>query len=688
MITLQRLTLENFMNIESADLDFSSSYLNIFTGPNGAGKSSIIEAIAICLTERKRGDSFKDFIKHGNSVATIHLEATYQDNPVVFDVELINKTGWAPFKRLIKYKGITYKNSECSPLLDSFGVDYLQHIMFSLQGENNVVDLKPAERTKVLKRIFDFELKPQLDILESRISQDEQALLVAQTQYDTLSVREFSSQAEKEELSAAQVKRYEMGLEEVERKLKDVEQHAFRATTIQRDIEASTAKIKALEEQITTAQQTIAKLTKDIDALRSDISTYTANLEDLEQDEEVQSQIDKKSTTISSLTSLLEQNERLIAEKQEALDSVYPQLVELTTHIEAHKKGTCPSCGQKTQPESVPEMEKAKEQLADERAILQTEQAELQKVREESRRTIARLENEISNHRHTLVNNNRTREQYEQFIARMENDIVAHEQRIADLKNNIVSLNASLASAQHELAALIESQQDIEVDINQLYTDRTRLKKLLDDNNIAKALNASIRQQNAQLEKEREQVEQQLQDLIVQQNALSANLTHYRDAKRILSVDLPNYIIVKACSKLEKHINSFIANVKPGMVVRLLQSRRGVDFFYSPKGEDTDVDEWMSTKMASGFERELLSAAWRVALAKAYSLDILMLDEIDSAASVEASEKMFREIAALEGFEQLFIISHKPELVEIVQTETDRVSAYTVDNGTFTLQAY
>lgn len=688
MITLQRLTLENFMNIEAADLDFSSSYLNIFTGPNGAGKSSVIEAIAICFTERKRGDSFKDFIKHGNTVASIHLEATYQGNPVIFDVELVSKPGWAPFKRLIKYKGITYKNSECTPLLESFGVDYLQHIMFSLQGENNVVDLKPAERTKVLKRIFDFELKPQLDIIETRMSQDEHSLLVSQTQYDTLAVREFTPQEEKPELSPVQIKRYEMGIEEVERKLKDVEQRAFQASTVQRDIDNTDRRISSLQEQITTAQRTVNKLSGDILTLNNDIATYTSSLQSLDRDEDIQLQIEKKTAIIASLNTLVEQNERLIISTQKDIDTVYPQLVELTTHIEAHKKGTCPTCGQKTQPESVPEMEATKEQLSNRRVTLQEEQSQLQQAKEDSRRTVARLENEIANHVQSIANNKRAREQYEQFLTRMRNDIVSHSQRIADLKNSIVSLQATLSNTQREKEELVESRQVIEVDVDQLYNDKARLRKILDDNNVAKALNISIRQQNAQIEKEREQLEQQLQDLVALQNSLSANLMHYRDAKRILSVDLPNYIIVKACSKLEKHINDFIANVKPGMVVRLLQSKRGVDFFYSPKGEDTNVDEWMSTKMASGFERELLSTAWRVALARAYSLDILMLDEIDSAASVEASEKMFREIASLEGFEQLFIISHKPELVDIIQAETDKVSSYLVQDGTFTLQTY
>jgi DNA repair ATPase RecN len=688
MITLQRLTLENFMNIESADLDFSSSYLNIFTGPNGAGKSSIIEAIAICFTERRRGDSFKDFIKHGATTATIHLEATYTQVPVIFDAEIVNKPGWAPFKRTIKYKGITYKNSECTPLLESFGLDYLQHIMFSLQGENNVVDLKPAERTKVLKRIFDFELKPQLDIIETRMAQDEQALLVAQTQFDTLSSREFSLQEEKEELSATQVKRYEMGLEEVERKLRDVEQKAFQASSIQKDIDSIDTRIGSLREQITTAQNSISTLTRDIANLEIDTKNYTATLNALESDEEVKAQIEEKLSTIDTLSTLISQNERLISEKQKALEANYPRLIELTTHIEAHKKGTCPTCGQQTHPESVPHMEEDKEQLANERMTLQSEQTALQQSKEESRRAVSRLENEISQYKQTLTNNSRTREQYKQFLTRMQSDITSHSQRTVELKNSIVSLEATLSELQRERERLIEAQQEVEVDVGQLYNDRARLKKILDDNNVVKALNIAIRQQNIKLLKEREQLDNQLQELIALQNGLAANLTHYRDAKRILSVDLPNYIIVKACSKLEKHINSFISNVKPGMVVRLLQSRRGVDFFYSPKGETTDVDEWMSTKMASGFERELLSTAWRVALAKAYSLDILMLDEIDSAASVQASEKMFQEIASLEGFEQLFIISHKPELVEIIQAETDRVSAYSVQDGIFTLQNY
>ena len=688
MITLQELRLRNFMNIDEVDLDFSSSYISIFTGSNGAGKSSIIEAIAICFTERRRGDSFKDFIKHGNTSASIHLKATYDQHPVVFDVELVNKSGWTPFKRQIKYKGITYKNSECTPLLESFGLDYLQHIMFSLQGENNVVDLKPSERTKVLKRIFDFELKPQIDALETRISQDQQALLVAQTQYDLLSNRDFVLKEEQEELSSTQVKRYEMGLEEVERKIREAEQRAHNLSSTQTELQNVRQRITSLKKEAEANINRVREVDQHTSTLKRDIAAYTTELENLESDEKLRTQIEEKQKEITTLQDLIDGHRKSLESHQEILDTLYPQIMELTTHIEAHKQGVCPACGQDTAPSKVPAMESAKANLVQRQRDIQVEQENWKTVVAEAERSIAKHTATISSLEQTVAANARTRTQYTQFLERMNADIVNQDTRRKDIKNTEHSLLAALEVAEKDEEQLQAQLDGEETDTAQLYKDQQRLRSILDDDKVAKALNVRIREQNQAMESEKEQVEFQLQDLISHQNTLTANIAACRDAKRILSVDLPNYIIVKACSKLEKHINSFIANVKPGMVVRLLQNKRGVEFFYSPKGEDIDIDEWMSTKMASGFERELLSAAWRVALAKAYSLDILMLDEIDSAASVQASEKMFQELATLEGFEQMIIISHKPEVVDVIQAETDRVSSYNVEGGIFTLQTY
>lgn len=687
MITIQKLSLDNFMNIEHADLDFSESYLSVFYGGNGAGKSSVIEAIAICLTERKRGDSYKDFIKHGNNVATINMVATFNGDPVVFNTELIDKKGYAPFKRTIEYKGIVYKNSECSPLLESFGLDYLQHIMFSLQGESNVVDLKPSERTKVLKRIFDFELKPQLDALETMQSQDQQALLVLQTQYDTLSKREFSLQEEHEELTATQIKRYEISLEETERKIKESEQRKFQQESLQKQYDELKRRMGELSSQRKQAEEDVRQAGVTVERYANDIETYQQSLKSLPTTEELKQRIIEREQEVATYRDLIEKNRSLIKRYHVQTNTLNSKILELSNHIEAHSKGVCPSCGQATRPEDVPQMEEEKQTLQQQLTDRQAEERELDEASANADRTIARLESEIQSLTKQIETNEASQAQYTSLIARAEQEIAERKQLVEHRKNAIRSLDSSIAVAEQEFETIATQLEDNE-DLTSLYHDKTRVQKILENNNVTRELNKAIREQNARLKEEEAEIEDQLSYLSQEQNKVSARLNHCRDAKRILSVELPNYIIVKACSKLERHINSFIANVKPGMVVRLLQNRSGVEFYYSPKGENTNPDEWMSTKMASGFERELLSAAWRVALAKAYSLSILMLDEIDSAASVGASEKMFRELATVEGFEQLFIISHKPEIVDIVRSETERVTAYHVAEGSFTLQEY
>ena len=126
------------------------------------------------------------------------------------------------------------------------------------------------------------------------------------------------------------------------------------------------------------------------------------------------------------------------------------------------------------------------------------------------------------------------------------------------------------------------------------------------------------------------------------------------------------------------------------MRVKLLQKKNGVEFYYIPnirefeKTKDiSKLENWLSTKMTSSFEKELLNIAWRVALAKAYNLDILLLDEVDASSSIENSNRVFQEISNL-GFSQLLIITHKPQVIDILK-EKHKVTLYTVENGEFIL---
>lgn len=83
MIVISSLKLKNFMNIASADLRFQKG-INVLAGKNGQGKSAVLEAIAFCLTGRRRGDSWKDYIKSKETSFYIELNIIHNGENIQF----------------------------------------------------------------------------------------------------------------------------------------------------------------------------------------------------------------------------------------------------------------------------------------------------------------------------------------------------------------------------------------------------------------------------------------------------------------------------------------------------------------------------------------------------------------------------------------------------------------------------
>lgn len=687
MVSLHTLTLDHFMCIEHAEFDFSNNYITVFYGPNGSGKSSIFEAIALCWTERRRGDSYKDFIMHGSDSATVVLTAAIHGEPIRFDIEILDKRGLAPFQRTITYKGQKYTNSECTALLASFDIDYLQHIMFSMQGENNITDLRPAERTRLLKRIFNFEFEAQLSQIDKFIEQEEQNMLILKTRYDVLSHSKFDYEAEASVLPAHEVHKAKTRIDEIDNQLRVAEQRALlqeetikRLESIRTALTSAQTRKAAIDEDVKTLSSTISRL-------QGDKSRYATAITALADPDTLRKEIEEKKQSIQSLTNLVEQNKALLNEKASTLQTWQRDTIELRTHISAHKQGKCPQCGQDTHPESVPELETRLVTITKKFDELSAQKVQLEVDTRVAERNIIQFQTDIPNLEEKIVQSGAMKTQYQTILKTVEENITQTQSTLNTRQHSLEEVNKQITEFNGQVNEILP-QLTRSIPVDALRAEKGELEAKLQADNTTHTQNDVVKRKNAETKIREEENKKQLAELNKQQNDLLAVINNYRDAKRILEVDLPNYIIVKACSKLEKHINHFISEVKPGMVVRLFQTRSGVEFFYSPTGEVADPEDWTSTKMASGFERELLSAAWRVALARAYSLDALMLDEVDSAANTFSSEKMFREIANLVGFEQLFIVSHKPEVVDILLQENDRVTAYYASEGTFTRQEY
>ena len=76
---LNRVKIQNFIGIESADLDLSSAKIHCFVGPNAAGKSTIRDAVSWCLLGTCRGLKTKDqmagLVRIGQPKAVVEIHA-------------------------------------------------------------------------------------------------------------------------------------------------------------------------------------------------------------------------------------------------------------------------------------------------------------------------------------------------------------------------------------------------------------------------------------------------------------------------------------------------------------------------------------------------------------------------------------------------------------------------------------
>ena len=91
--------------------------------------------------------------------------------------------------------------------------------------------------------------------------------------------------------------------------------------------------------------------------------------------------------------------------------------------------------------------------------------------------------------------------------------------------------------------------------------------------------------------------------------------------------------------------------------------------------------------MSSGLERYILSLAFKVSLAESYKLDLFVGDEIDQSANDQDAKILTDMLINSKSFKQLFIISHKNEILDYIK-ENYKCNVYKAEDGKFTKTNY
>lgn len=667
MIILKTLHIENFMSIDCLDLEFSDNQITAITGQNGSGKSSLIYAIALALTGYRKGESYKDYIKTGKNSSKILLEILLKGVPASFDIEINGdekKTG--TLNRKVSYKGKTYLNSEFSQFIESEGLEELETLMFMFQGYHDIIDLKPAERANLLKKLFKFEFPDIVEELKRNQEQIKVESLQQNAKVEELKSRIFTRTPLLREMPQEGIKTLEERFDSVSKILEgigDIDEDSI--TKCDSEIALTEKELRSIESKINSDTRTLDSLWRSLketeDFIRDNSNEALYAILD---------RIEKELEEYNSQYKELKEKDKDLNEKLKL--STY-RVKELEGHYTISKTGVCHSCGQPIDKEYLSSLEKELNSAKEELNSIKDSIRELNF--DKSNKKGKELENKVEEVKGTL----RKTESYEASLESTTN-------RISDLTNLIEERKKAYSLTQEKMRTLqtkkieLDSLKEAIRERDSLIEERDTIKSKLQTAKDNKIKNIERRNTNERIDREIMERDLRVKELTERSNTLSISLNKVKQEIDIFETKFPNFIVLQACQKLEDIINSIVQRVFPYCKVSLKLSKGGINFFYT---SETSEDEWIPVSMASGAQRRTLSLAYFIALAKLSNISCIFLDEMDASMSPENAGIVYDFIGSLNYFDQVFFISHRKEAHEAVKARNDKLITYLVENGNY-----
>lgn len=469
------------------------------------------------------------------------------------------------------------------------------------------------------------------------------------------------------------------------------------------------ASIASLESQIASLNNEINSYTDEVNSLNKENMTIKTAIENLQS--RISSINDNSSAIRGDSTELIELFHKL-AEENEKAKSLQIDIASKKKSIELANNGKCPVCGNEFTDEHKADLENELTQLNDDYnnahyrmtsikddcvKLLKVKQYELEisladiisKTNDvnsklsESQNSLASLQDEKMKLNSSKMSLTSAINELNKSIidtTDVENTLSKNSSLISNLQNNAENLNKEIETLKSSIVDAVEPDKTA-------YNNADASLKLQKE---AESANEIILTSNKNAEDFIAQSDKTIEDNKNKLINIDSNIDVYKNAKQIFEKNLPNFLVVKTCSKIQSTMNAFIQSIFPNMEVKLFHSKKGVEFYYTTlssvlKEEEKTKENMLNIKMASGFEKAILTIAFKEALCKAYNLPFCVLDEVDAAASEENSERLFNSIICGGFFKQAIIITHKPVVRDIIKQLSD-TNSYEVENGVFKLE--
>jgi len=718
---INKLYIKNFKNIKEIDLDFSNQKIILLLGETGSGKSSIFDAIVYSLSDHLE-EKIVEYIRWGCD--SFEIKSSFVHLNHNYDIEII--AGKTTKKKLIIDGSEECLNSEATKKLNEIiDANLLLYSAVSLQGqstsllsETSSVRLKKLrEILKINKVIESADLmredakieKDKLDKLQSEI----QVLEGLKFIYMDLPVVENISNLENEFNLLQEKKKqfdsemilwnqYNKELEAYEKAKRDLFIIQDRIKTIESEKDKIDIKSPIIfnKDSYDSVVSEINKINIDklkYDQLIKDYEKYLSDRADYEyQIEELSAKNnDIKLSRIKPVNYTDEQIQKMESE----LRSYAVVITKLQEKIELAKSGKCPTCEQSyiILPEIL-EVELEEIGNKNKNLILEFGEAKADKNRFEKE---TKEQDKLRNDKQSIQDKiDMIQKQFDKLIV-----IQEPEKKDFDTKyNELTILKNSLEKDKKELEEIEQYNQKQNLKLNSLETQIKSYQEQIDSLNEIKQpesmndepqfdttnydsvkLKIDLHKQkqdelervvlfNRELKQNEDTTKDKINLLTDQVQKIRSDIRVLEESRSLIEKKFSGYLIEKGTLYIKEKMNEFFQRSYGRYKISLGQDKSSIDFFYSD-----GVHKETPCGIASGFERQIISVANRVALSGIQNLGILMLDEADSESSSIRSEMLYKTLLN-EKFNQMFIITHKDNTQEYLSNQPNS-GVYEIVNG-------
>ena len=663
--------------------------VNILSGDNGNGKSTVSQVIRYLFTNETVG-SLKDVVRWGSSKFTIECKFSHLGKDYFYKVE-----GGTSTAKLLEVNGEKYENSEATKYLATiFNPKLIDYSNFALQDENtNVLFDKPTDRLNNIKSLLNMEfINKAVLYLKERNKNEKSEYEKLEAKKNSMLSFQFETQDEPEEVIFTEeeeynnlldikskydsyiIKKQELNEYLNERKVKEERLSSLRE-------ELSSIKIERIRFDITKYES----LVKEVSDLELAYKLAKSNIEKKKQLEEKSKLLDKEVEDLESALFQLKVDESYTEEELESLNKTLnlseAELSSLKKDLKLSEEGNCPTCGQEF---CIDKEDYSKKIILLEQSI-KSQKQNILSYRESLNKNKS-IQKQINDIGVNIYSNNKRILELQKDISELGNVESVDEFVISPKKLELSELeikkkefdtkkilNEQLTLRKEKLESdiqsildFLENKKDIVLEeviwTEENSTRLNSLSKVKYDYDKYISVIEGIRKFNKSILEKKELHDKEIESITKKMEDLQYSIGINNESIKLLDKKYSTHLISKGTSVIQDKMNEYFSRSYGKYSIAIKGDSNQVDFTYSNGKSIAPLIR------ASGQERDVFGIAFRIALNKLQSTNFFLGDEIDDSASMENSVKMLSNLLE-EGYEQVWIVSHKETTKEILLNE-------------------